>query len=79
MALNDMVLELAPLVLGFMAGITVLLGALLILYYSGRKASGTSLGFLNGLAGGVLAYLALEAGSEVSEYVEGLAKWDYAS
>jgi ZIP family zinc transporter len=70
-----MVLELAPIVLGFIAGITVLLGALLILY-SGRKASGTSLGFLNGLAGGVLAYLALEAGSEVSEYVEGLAKWD---
>jgi ZIP family zinc transporter len=69
-----MVLELAPIVLGFIAGITVLLGALLILY-SGRKASGTSLGFLNGLAGGVLAYLALEAGSEVSEYVEGLAKW----
>jgi ZIP family zinc transporter len=61
-------------VLGFRAGITVLLGALLILY-SSRKASGTSLGFLNGLAGGVLAYLALEAGSEVSEYVEGLAKW----
>ena len=70
-----MVLELAPIVLGFIAGITVLLGALLILY-SGRKASGTSLGFLNGLAGGVLAYLALEAGSEVSEYVEGLAKRD---
>jgi len=70
-----MVLELAPIVLGFIAGITVLLGALLILY-SGRKASGTSLGFLNGLAGGVLAYLALEAGSEVSEYVEGLARLD---
>jgi ZIP family zinc transporter len=69
-----MVLELAPIVLGFIAGITVLLGALLILY-SGRKASGTSLGFLNGLAGGVLAYLALEAGREVSEYVKGLAKW----
>jgi len=66
--------RLAPIVLGFIAGITVLLGALLILY-SSRKASGTSLGFLNGLAGGVLAYLALEAGREVSEYVEGLAKW----
>jgi len=64
-----MVLELAPIALGFIAGITVLLGALLILY-SGRKASGTSLGFPNGLAGSVLAYLALEAGSEVSEYVE---------
>ncbi len=69
-----MVLELAPIVLGFIAGITALLGALLTLY-SGRKASGASLGFLNGLAGGVLAYLVLEAGSEVSEYVGGLAKW----
>jgi len=67
--------SLAPLALGFVAGITVLFGAISIIYLGGRMGV-RGIGFLNGLAGGVLAYLALEAGSEASELVEKYAKWD---
>lgn len=69
---------LLPVVFSLMAGITVFIGAL-ALYYLRERLSNTSLGFLQALAGGILAYLALETGHAASEYVEGLARWGTAA
>lgn len=63
-----------PLVLGFAAGITVLLGAELMLSLGTRMGNKAALGALQALAGGILAYLALEAGHEAEELVTDLAK-----
>jgi hypothetical protein len=35
-----------------------------------------SFGGVAGFAGGILAYIALEIGAEVAEYVESLARWE---
>ena len=40
------------------------------------QASQTALGALQAFASGILAYIALEIGAEVAEYVERLAKWE---
>ena len=60
---------------GFVAGITVFAGVALLYALRGR-ASQTALGALQSFAGGILAYIALEIGAEVAEYVESLAKWE---
>lgn len=65
----------APVMYGFVAGVAVLLGVV-IMYMVRTKLSRTALGALQAFAGGVLAYIALEVGAEVAEYVEELAKWE---
>jgi ZIP family zinc transporter len=60
---------------GFVAGITVFVGVAMLYVFRGR-ASQTALGALQAFAGGILAYIALEIGAEVAEYVESLAKWE---
>lgn len=62
-----------PIVFGLIAGLTVYIGAV-ALYRARRILSARGVGFLQAVAGGVLGYLALEAGHEVSEYVENLAR-----
>ncbi|MEM0174056.1 MAG: ZIP family metal transporter [Sulfolobaceae archaeon] len=57
-----------PLILGLIAGGTVIIGALPIVK---SKASKTTLGYLGALAGGILSYLALDTGSSAEEIVEG--------
>lgn len=69
--------DLTPLVYGFVAGITVLIGVL-AMYYAKRRLNDSLLGALQAFAGGVLAYLALETGLLVAEYVESLARWETA-
>ncbi|ABP50769.1 MULTISPECIES: ZIP family metal transporter [Pyrobaculum] len=66
-----------PLALGFLAGITVLMGLLFMLAFRGRLSE-TKVAFLQAVAGGVLAYLAMETGHSAAEYVEELAKWETA-
>lgn len=68
-------MEVMPVVYGLAAGITVLIGVLLMLAI-GSRASPRVIGILNAVAGGVLAYLALEAGRFVAEYVESLATYE---
>ncbi|AEA12505.1 zinc transporter, ZIP family [Thermoproteus uzoniensis 768-20] len=65
--------QLVPIGYGFLAGITVLIGAW-SMYLARYRLDQKSLGTLQAMAGGILAYLALETGHEASEYVEGLAK-----
>ncbi len=65
----------APIVLGFIAGITVLFGVIFMILV-GRRLSPKGVGFLNAFAGGVLAYLALEAGAEAADIVEGFIAWE---
>ncbi|MEM1597823.1 MAG: ZIP family metal transporter [Pyrobaculum sp.] len=67
--------SLLPLVFGLIAGITVFIGAYALYFLRGRL-SNTSLGILQAVAGGVLAYLALETGHAAAEYVEELARWE---
>ncbi len=67
--------EYTPVVYGLVAGITVLLGVLLIYVVRG-KLSSTALGALQAFAGGILAYIALEIGANVAEYMESLATWE---
>ncbi|MEM4966518.1 MAG: hypothetical protein QXS45_07100 [Sulfolobales archaeon] len=62
-----------PIVFGLIAGLTVYIGAV-ALYRARRILSARGVGFLQAVAGGVLGYLALEAGHEVSKYVENLAR-----
>lgn len=61
-----------PLAYGFIAGVTVLIGAW-TLYTARGRLSDRKIGFLQALAGGILAYIALEVGGEVAEYMEELA------
>lgn len=68
-----MPLNVLPIILGFVAGITVYIGAI-ALYVTRKSLSRTTIGFLEAIAGGILAYLALDVGGEASEYVENLAK-----
>ncbi len=65
----------APLLMGFLAGITVFLGTIPFSLLS-KKTGPRGIGVLQALTGGILAYLALEVGSEVAEYVERLATPD---
>jgi ZIP family zinc transporter len=67
--------DYTPLTYGFVAGVTVLAGVA-TLYALGRRASSTALGALQAFAGGILAYISLDVGAEVAEYMEGLAKWE---
>lgn len=67
--------SILPLLYGLLAGITVLIGAV-TMYKAREKLKTGHLGVLQAIAGGVLAYLALETGHEASEYVESLAKPD---
>ncbi|MEM3326819.1 MAG: ZIP family metal transporter [Thermoproteus sp.] len=69
---------LAPIALGLLAGITVLIGTFLT-YRARSRASGSTLGVLQASAGGILAYLALETGHAAEEYVEDLASWSTLS
>ena len=64
--------SLNPLLLGGVAGATVFLGSLTLALAAGRLGK-RGVGLLQAFSGGILAYLALEVGSSVSEYVEGLA------
>ncbi|MCE4598851.1 MAG: ZIP family metal transporter [Desulfurococcales archaeon] len=64
--------SLAPIIMGFIAGATVFLGTLPFPIIA-RRAGLRGVGLLQALSGGVLAYLALEVGAAVSEYVESLA------
>jgi ZIP family zinc transporter len=68
-------MDYTPLIYGFVAGITVFAGVAMLYVFRGR-ASQTALGALQAFAGGILAYIALEIGAEVAEYVESLAKWE---
>jgi ZIP family zinc transporter len=63
-----------PLIYGFLAGITVLIGSVIIVIYR-NKISQKAEGILAGIAGGILSYLAMEAGTSVAEIIEGNAKW----
>lgn len=65
--------EILPITFGFIAGITVYIGAI-ALYMSKGKVSNKGVGFLQAFAGGILGYLGLETGTEAMEYVEELAK-----
>jgi len=65
--------DYTPLAYGFVAGITVLFGILFMLW-ARSKLSGNAMGLLQAVAGGILAYLALETGHAAAEYVEELAK-----
>ena len=67
-------MDCAPLIYRFVAGITAFAGVATLYVFRGR-ASQTALGALQAFAGGILAYIALEIGTEVAEYVESLAKW----
>ena len=62
-----------PLAYGFLAGVTVLIGAM-SMYWLRERANGRTMGMLQGMAGGILAYIALETGGGVAEYVEELAR-----
>jgi ZIP family zinc transporter len=64
-------MDYTPLMYGFVAGVTVFVGVAM-LYVFRWRASQTALGALQAFAGGILAYIALEA--EVAEHVESLAK-----
>ncbi len=68
-------MDYTPLIRGFVAGITVFVGVAMLCVFRGR-ASQTALGALQVFAGGIPAYIALEIGAEVAEYVESLAKWE---
>ncbi|BAA79115.2 conserved hypothetical protein [Aeropyrum pernix K1] len=63
---------ITPILLGLVAGITVTFGALTYIVV-GRRLGRRGQGVLNALAGGVLAYLALETGHESAAYVEQFA------
>jgi ZIP family zinc transporter len=63
-----------PLVYGFLAGITVLIGSVIIVIYRNRISQKTE-GILSAMAGGILSYLALEAGAIVVEIIDENAKW----
>lgn len=65
--------NLIPLLYGFLAGVTVLIGAV-AMYKAREKLKPGHLGVLQAIAGGILAYLALETGHGAAEYVESLAK-----
>ncbi|MFN7105338.1 MAG: ZIP family metal transporter [Pyrobaculum sp.] len=67
--------DLTPLAYGLLAGITVLIGVL-FMYYAKRRLNDGLLGVLQAMAGGILAYLALETGVAAMEYVESLAAWE---
>ena len=67
-------MDYTPLIYGFVAGITVFVGVAMLYVFRGR-ASQTALGALQAFSGGILAYIALEIGAEVAEYVEKLSKW----
>jgi Predicted divalent heavy-metal cations transporter len=64
-----------PVIYGFVAGVAVLLGVAMM-YMMRNKLSRAALGALQAFAGGILAYIALEVGAEVAEYMEELAKWE---
>ncbi|WP_148682678.1 ZIP family metal transporter [Pyrobaculum ferrireducens] len=67
--------HLLPLWYGFLAGITVLIGAW-VMYKARERMSPQRMGVLQAVAGGVLAYLALETGHAAAEHVEKLARPD---
>ncbi len=62
----------SPILMGAVAGATVFLGSLSLSIAAGKLGK-KGVGALQAFSGGILAYLALEVGSSVSEYVEGLA------
>jgi len=68
-------MDYTSLIYGFVAGVTVFVGVAMLYVFRGR-ASQTALGALQAFAGGILAYIALEIGAEVAEYVEKLSKWE---
>lgn len=65
--------HLLPIGYGLVAGITVLIGAW-FMYKARERLKPSHIGVMQAVAGGVLAYLALETGHGASEYVEKLAK-----
>ncbi len=64
---------LEPITLGFIAGITVYLGAIIGFMRSTRREL---LGSLGAFSGGILAYLALETGMMAERVVVEYAKWE---
>ena len=61
-----------PIILGILASFTVFLGAITLPMLAKRLGK-RGIGALQALSGGILAYLALEVGESVSEYIEELA------
>ncbi len=58
---------LLPITYGLLAGVTVPIGAL-AMYWLGERISRRAIGLLQGMAGGILARIALEAGGETATW-----------
>jgi ZIP family zinc transporter len=65
-------MQLEPIMLGLLAGITVLLGALPLSFI--RRDNKKLLGSLSALAGGVLSYIAMDTGSSAEEIIQQYAR-----
>jgi len=75
MIITHSVHGLHPLDIRFRGRYYGFVGVAMLSVFRGQ-ASQTALGALQAFASGILAYIALEIGAEVAEYVERLAKWE---